>query len=150
MEEYMREALKEAKKAFDLQEVPIGCVIVKEDQIIARAHNLVETNRSALEHAEMRAMKQAADYLQTWRLEGCTMYVTLEPCAMCSGALIHSRLDTLVYALKDEKRGCCGSLYSLVSDPRFNHTLNVVGNVLQEESLELLQTFFRQLRQKRI
>ena len=150
MEDYMKEALKEAKIAYACQEVPIGCVIVKEGEIIARAHNLVETNHSALEHAEILALRQATEYLKTWRLDGCTMYVTLEPCAMCSGALIHSRLDTVVYALKDEKRGCCGSLYSLVSDPRFNHTVNIVANVMREESLALMQSFFQRLRKKSI
>lgn len=145
---FMQAALEEAKKAQALGEVPIGAVIVKDGNIIAAGHNLRETVKDALCHAEVIAIHHACENLGGWRLEGCTLYVTLEPCPMCSGAIINSRIARVVYGAKDEKAGCCGSVANLFAMP-FNHTPIIEGGVLEAECTEILQVFFRELRQKK-
>src|SRR4030065_2807419 len=143
-EYFMRQAIVEAEKAVEKDEVPVGAVIVYENRIIARAHNQREIINDPTAHAEMIAITQASDYLQNWRLTGTTMYVTLEPCAMCAGALVQSRIDTLVYGAVDKKAGACASVMNLVQEPRFNHRLNVIPGVLADECKHLLQSFFLQ------
>lgn len=141
---YMKEAIKEAQAS--TYEVPIGAIIVYENSIIARGHNLVETNQDPTDHAEIRAIKEAARVLGSWRLLDCTMYVTLEPCPMCAGAIINSRIKRLVIGAMDPKRGCCGSAYNLVEDERFNHRVELKIGVMEEESKKMLQDFFKKRR----
>jgi tRNA(adenine34) deaminase len=148
-ERYMWMALEEAKKAEQIGEVPIGAVIVKDGEIIARGYNLRETTNDPTAHAEMIAIRQAAERLGGWRLENCTLYVTLEPCPMCAGAIIQSRIDLVVYGTDDPKAGCVRTLMALLSDTRFNHQAEVVSGVLKEECGEILTNFFRSLRQKK-
>lgn len=141
-EYFMRQAIREAEKAAEREEVPVGVVMVYENRIIARAHNQREMLKDPTAHAEMIAITQAAEYLQNWRLKGTTLYVTLEPCAMCAGALVQARVDTLVYGTVDKKSGACASIMNLVQEPRFNHRLEVVSNILADECKTLLQKFF--------
>ena len=146
---FMQEAINEAKKAEAIGEVPIGAVIVKDNQIIARAHNLREQNQLSSAHAEMLAIEKANQVVGSWRLEGCTLYVTLEPCPMCAGAIVQSRIPTVVYGASDPKGGCCGTIYNLLQEPRFNHESELVTGVLEEECGQLLTNFFRNLRNKK-
>ncbi|OZS78014.1 tRNA-specific adenosine deaminase [Tetzosporium hominis] len=146
---YMREAIAEAKKAGDAGEVPIGAVLVYQDQIIARASNLRETTQNALTHAEMLVIEEGCKHLGSWRLEETTLYVTLEPCPMCAGAILQSRIPTVVYGARDPKAGCVHSLYTLLNDSRFNHECDVIEGVAAEECGELLTSFFRNLRQQK-
>jgi tRNA(adenine34) deaminase len=146
---FMREAIEEAKKAEKLAEVPIGAVLVYKGEIISRAHNLRECQQNAVAHAELLAIEQACKKLGTWRLEDATLYVTLEPCPMCSGAIILSRIKKVVYGAPDPKGGCAGTLMNLLQDSRFNHQCEVTNGVLGEECGQLLSTFFRALREKR-
>lgn len=148
-EYYMEEAIKEAKRAEALLEVPIGAVIVIDGRIISRAHNLRETKQSAVAHAEVLAIEQACKETGSWRLEDATLYVTLEPCAMCSGAIILSRVKRVVYGAADPKGGCAGTFMNLLQDERFNHQSEVTSGILKEECGKLLSDFFRQLREKR-
>lgn len=148
-EYYMKEAIKEAKKAEGLDEVPIGAVIVHNGEIIARAHNLRETDQNALAHAELLAIDMACKQLGTWRLEDAVLYVTLEPCPMCSGAIILSRIKRTVYGAKDPKGGCAGTLMNLLQESRFNHQSEVVSGILEKECGELLSSFFRELRNRK-
>lgn len=148
-EYYMREAIQEALKAKALTEVPIGAVIVMDGKIISRAHNLRETEQSAIAHAEVLAIEQACQATGSWRLENATLYVTLEPCPMCSGAIILSRVKRVVYGAADPKGGCVGTLMNLLQDDRFNHQSEVTSGVLAEECGELLTDFFRGIREKR-
>ena len=143
-EHYMRLALKEAEKALEEDEVPVGAVIVHEGHIIARAHNQRERLKDPTAHAEMIAITQAASYLENWRLEGATLYVTKEPCIMCAGAMVQARLTSLVFGAFDEKGGACGSVVNLVEEPKFNHRVKVTGGVLAEESAVLLREFFQE------
>lgn len=147
-EKYMKEALKEAKKAYDKDEIPVGAVIVKDGKIIARAHNIKEAKKDTLCHAELLAIKKASKKINAWRLTGCTMYVTLEPCPMCAGALINSRIDKVVFATQDERTGACGSVLNLLEDYKFNHTVEIEKNVLQKESETMLKEFFKGLRKR--
>jgi tRNA(adenine34) deaminase len=142
----MMEALAEARRAAGIGEVPIGAVIVRQGEVIGRGHNRRETDGDPLAHAELLAIREAALRLPGWRLEGCTMYVTLEPCAMCAGALVNSRVERLVYGAPDPKAGFCGTLGNLVQDPRLNHRLEVTAGVLEGESAALLRGFFASLR----
>jgi tRNA(adenine34) deaminase len=142
----MLEALAEARRAAGIGEVPIGAVVVREGQVIGRGHNRREIDGDPLAHAEILALRGAAARLQGWRLAGCTMYVTLEPCAMCAGALVNGRVERLVYGAADPKAGYCGTLGNLVQDPRLNHRLEVTAGVLAGESAELLRGFFAALR----
>lgn len=146
---WMSEALSEARKAAELGDVPVGALVVRDGEIIGRGHNRRELDGDPLAHAELIALRQAADATDGWRLIGCTLYVTLEPCAMCSGALVNSRVDTLVFGASDPKAGFCGSVGNLVADERLNHRLNVRSGVLQEECGDLLKRFFRELRDGR-
>lgn len=148
-ESYMKEAINEAKKAGKKAEVPIGAVIVFNEEIIARAHNLRETNQNSLAHAELLAIDEACRKLGTWRLEDATLYVTLEPCPMCAGAVILSRIKRVVYGAKDPKGGCAGTFMNLPEDERFNHRSEVVSGVLKQECGELLTEFFREIRERK-
>ncbi|AUJ60913.1 MULTISPECIES: tRNA adenosine(34) deaminase TadA [Bacillus amyloliquefaciens group] len=148
-EYYMREAIKEAKKAEAKGEVPIGAVLVLHDEIVARAHNLRETEQRSLAHAEMLAIDEACRKLGTWRLEDTVLYVTLEPCPMCAGAVVLSRVDKVVFGAFDPKGGCTGTLMNLLQEERFNHQAEVVSGVLGEECGEMLSAFFRKLRRQK-
>ena len=147
-EKYMKEALKEAKKAYDEDEIPVGAVIVKDGKIIARAHNQKEQNKDTICHAEILAIKKASKKINAWRLSGCTMYVTLEPCPMCAGALINSRIDKVVFATADERTGACGTVLNLLEDYKFNHVVEVEKDVMQKESETMLKEFFKDLRKR--
>ena len=144
----MQAALAEAKKAQALGEVPIGCVIVHQGQIIGRGHNLRETTKQAEKHAEMIAIAQANQVLDSWRLPEAELYVTLEPCPMCSGAIINSRIAKVYYGAADEKAGTAGTLMNLLTDPRFNHQVKVQKGLLQVECAQILSDFFANLRKK--
>ena len=148
-ERYMKEAIRQAKKARALEEVPIGCVIVCDGKIIARGYNRRNTDRNTLSHAELNAIKKASRKLGDWRLEGCTMYVTLEPCQMCAGALMQSRIDRVVIGSMNPKAGCAGSVLNLLEMDGFNHKVEVIRGVLQEECSTMLSDFFRELREKK-
>jgi len=145
-EQFMRLALDQAKIAEDNGDVPIGAVIVYKNQIIGKAYNQREQLQDPTAHAEIIALTQAAAALQSWRLTGCTMYVTLEPCPMCAGALVLARIERLVYGCDDPKTGACKSLYNIVQDERLNHRLEVTTGVLADECSRLLQDFFQQKR----
>ncbi len=144
---WMHQALMEAKKAAALGEIPVGAVIVRDEQVIARAHNRRELDQDAMAHAEVLCIQQACRVLNSWRLSGCTLYVTLEPCPMCSGAIINSRLDRVVYGAKDDKAGCAGSVADLFVMP-FNHTPVIRSGILEEECAAVLSEFFETLRKK--
>ncbi len=148
-EKFMREALAEAKLAEDLGEVPIGAVIVYQGEIIGRGHNLRETSNDPTTHAEMIAIRQAAEKLGSWRLLDCTLYVTLEPCVMCMGAIILGRIPYLVYGCRDPRVGAVGSIYNLADDERFNHQPQVREGILQQECSFQLSDFFRRLREQK-
>jgi tRNA(adenine34) deaminase len=143
---WMTEALAEARRAAGIGEVPIGAVVVRAGEVIGRGHNRREIDGDPLAHAEILAIRGAALRLHGWRLEGCTMYVTLEPCAMCAGALVNSRVERLVFGAADPKAGYCGTLGNLVQDPRLNHRLELTAGVLESESAALLRGFFASLR----
>ncbi|OES45473.1 tRNA adenosine(34) deaminase TadA [Domibacillus iocasae] len=146
---FMNLAIEEAKKAERLGEVPIGAVIVKNNKVIASGHNLRETTQNAVTHAELLAIEKACEATESWRLEGTTLYVTLEPCPMCSGAILLSRIERVVYGAVDPKAGCAGTLMNLLDDDRFNHRCEVVPNVLGDECGMMLTEFFRNLRKKK-
>ncbi|RST71106.1 nucleoside deaminase [Siminovitchia acidinfaciens] len=148
-EKYMKMAIAEAKKAEAMQEVPIGAVIVLNDDVIAAAHNRRETDQNAVAHAELIAIEEACKKLGTWRLEDAELYVTLEPCPMCSGAIILSRVKKVVYGATDPKAGCAGTLMNLLTDERFNHQSEVVSGVLGEECGGMLSDFFRSIRERK-
>lgn len=148
-EYYMKLAIEEAKKAADIDEVPIGAILVINDEVIAKAHNLRETQQRSIAHAELLALDEACQRLDTWRLEDSTLYVTLEPCAMCSGAIVLSRVKRVVYGASDPKGGCAGTLMNLLQEQRFNHQVEVVSGVCEEECSDLLSSFFRQLRKRK-
>lgn len=142
---FMDAAFEEAKKTFETDDVPVGAVVVKNGEVIASAHNTREYFKDATAHAEINVIRQACDILRTWRLEDCTLYVTLEPCPMCMGAAINSRISRIVFGAKDAKAGACGSLINLASFP-FNHKPEIVGNVASEKCSELLRDFFEEKR----
>ncbi len=146
---WMLEALAEAGRAGELGEVPIGAVVVREGEVIGRGYNRREIDGDPLAHAEILAIREAARRMGGWRLSGCMMYVTLEPCPMCAGALVNSRVERLVYAAPDPKAGYCGTLGNIVQDPRLNHRLEVTAGVLEAESAALLRGFFVSLRPSR-
>ncbi|HDT7699233.1 TPA: tRNA adenosine(34) deaminase TadA [Enterococcus faecium] len=147
-EYWMREAISEALKAEALGEVPIGAVVVKDNEIIGRGYNLREVNYDATAHAEIIAIKQASEHLKAWRLLDCKLYVTLEPCPMCAGAIVQSRIPHVIYGTTDPKAGCAGTLMNLLQESRFNHQTEITSGVLQEECSTLLTSFFRQLRKR--
>ena len=148
-ERFMKEAIRQAKKARALEEVPIGCVIVCDGKIIARGYNRRNTDKNTLSHAELNAIRKASKKLGDWRLEGCTMYVTLEPCQMCAGALVQSRIDRVVIGSMNPKAGCAGSVLNLLEMDGFNHKVEVEQGILQEECSSMLSDFFRELREKK-
>lgn len=145
-EKYMREAIKQAKKAAAIGDVPIGCVIVYDGKIIARAYNKRNKNKTTLAHAELLAIAKASKKLGDWRLEDCTMYITLEPCQMCAGAIVQARIPKVVIGSRNPKAGCAGSILNLLQVKEFNHQVELTEGVLQEECSEMLSEFFRELR----
>ena len=148
-EKYMREALRQARKAYKLDETPIGCVIVHDGQIIGRGYNRRNTDKSPLAHAEISAIKKASRKLGDWRLEECTLYVTLEPCQMCAGAIIQSRVTRVVVGCMNPKAGCAGSVLNLLDVKAFNHQAELTTGVLEEECSALMTGFFRELRERK-
>lgn len=148
-EKYMRAAIREAKKAYALDEVPIGCVIVQDGKIIARGYNRRNTDKNALAHAELAAIKKASRKTGDWRLEDCTMYVTLEPCQMCAGAIVQCRLKKVYIATMNPKAGCAGSILNLLQMDKFNHRVEVERGILEEECSVMLSDFFKELRMRR-
>ncbi len=148
-EKFMKAALKEAQKAYLLEEVPIGCVIVQENKIIARGYNRRNTDKNTLSHAELAAIKKASRKTGDWRLEDCTMYITLEPCQMCAGAIVQSRMKEVVIGAMNPKAGCAGSVLNLLQIPQFNHQVEITNGVLEEECSALLSSFFAELREKK-
>lgn len=145
----MKEAIRQAKKAGKLDEVPIGCVIVRDGKIIARGYNRRNTEKSTLAHAEIQAIRKASKVVGDWRLEDCTMYITLEPCQMCAGAIVQARIPKVVIGSRNPKAGCAGSVLDLLHVPAFNHQVELEEGVLQEECSEMLTSFFRELRKKK-
>lgn len=145
-EKFMKLALKEAKKAYDKREIPVGAVIIKDGKVIARAHNLKESKNDTTKHAEILAIQKASKKLGCWRLEDCEMYVTLEPCSMCAGALIQSRIKKVYIGTMDYKTGACGSVLNLLSDYKFNHNVEIETGVLADECEMILKEFFKTLR----
>lgn len=145
----MKEALKEAKKAYKKMEVPVGAVIVKNGEIIAKAHNLKETKKDTTKHAEILAIQRASKKLEAWRLEECEMYITLEPCTMCAGAIINARLKKVYIGTKDLKTGACGSVLNLFEDYKFNHKVDYEVGIMQNECEKILKDFFKELRKIR-
>lgn len=146
---YMNEALKEAQKAYSIYEVPIGAIVVYKDKIIGRGHNLVETTKDPLAHAELIAIKEASEYLDSWRLIDCELFVTLEPCAMCAGAIVNSRIKKVYIAAMDEKRGCCGSNINILQKKFLNHNVDLEIGILHDECSMILSNFFKELRESR-
>jgi len=148
-ERYMKEAIKQARKAAALGDVPIGCVIEYEGKIIGRGYNRRMADKTVLAHAEILAMKKACKKMGDWRLEGCTMYITLEPCPMCAGAIVQARIPRVVVGSMNPKAGCAGSVLDLLHQPGFNHQVEMVNGVLEEECSQMLTAFFKELRQKK-
>ncbi len=148
-EKFMKAAIREARKAYALDEVPIGCVIVSDDKIIARGYNRRNTEGNTLAHAEISAIRKASKKLGDWRLEDCTMYVTLEPCQMCAGAIVQSRMKRVVIASMNPKAGCAGSVINLLQMAEFNHQVEIEKGVLNEECSTMLSDFFRELRERK-
>lgn len=148
-EKFMKEAIKQARKAYAIGEVPIGCVIVYEDEIIARGYNRRTIDKNTLAHAELLAIRKASRKLDDWRLEECTMYVTLEPCQMCAGAIVQSRMKRVVIGCMNPKAGCAGSVMDLLQVPEFNHQVEKEIGVCEKICSEMMKSFFRELREKR-
>lgn len=148
-EKYMKEALKQANRAFDINETPVGAVIVKDGKIIARGYNKRETKKNGLFHAEIIAINKACRKLGGWRLSGCDMYITLEPCPMCAGAIIQTRIDNVYFGAYDKKSGCAGSVCNIFKNNQFNHNVNAVGGYIADECSKLLSDFFKTLRQNK-
>ncbi|MDO5100033.1 MAG: tRNA adenosine(34) deaminase TadA [Eubacteriales bacterium] len=148
-ERYMRQAITQAKKAAALAETPVGCVIVYQDRVIARGYNRRNTDHNPLAHAELAAIRQAARKLGDWRLEGCTMYITLEPCPMCAGALVQARISEVVIGARNPKAGCAGSVIDLLHQPGLNHQVELTAGVLEQECAALLSDFFKALRKQK-
>lgn len=147
-EKYMREAICQARKAYALEEVPIGCVIVYQDKIIGRGYNRRTVDKNTLAHAELTAIRKACRKINDWRLEGCTMYVTLEPCQMCSGAIVQARIPRVVVGCMNPKAGCAGSILNLLDMKEFNHQVDLTVGVLAAECSEMMKQFFRELRER--
>lgn len=148
-ERYMKEAIRQARKAWKLQEVPIGCVIEKDGKIIARGYNRRNTDKNTLAHAELLAIRRASRAVGDWRLEGCTMFVTLEPCQMCAGAIVQARIPRVVIGTRNPKAGCAGSVLNLLKVPAFNHQVELTEGVLEEECSAMLSDFFQELRSRK-
>lgn len=148
-EKFMKEALKEAKKAYEKEEIPVGAIIVKDNKIIARAYNVKEEKRDTTKHAEIIAIQKASKKLKSWRLTDCDIYVTLEPCSMCAGALIQSRIRKVYIGTMDKKTGACGSVLNLLEDYKFNHKVELENGILEKECEKILKEFFKELRNKK-
>ncbi len=148
-EKFMKAALREAKKAYQIDEVPIGCVIVRDDKIIARGYNRRNIDKNTLAHAELTAIRKASKKNGDWRLEDCTMYITLEPCQMCAGAIVQSRMKEVVIGANNPKAGCAGSVLNLLQVAQFNHQVQIVRGILEEECSMMLSQFFSELREKK-
>ena len=146
---YMKQAITQAKKAYKLNEVPIGCVIVYEGKVIGRGYNRRNTDKTSLGHAEITAIKKASRYMNDWRLENCTLYVTLEPCQMCSGAIVQARIPRVVIGTMNAKAGCAGSVINILRMDGFNHKVDITKGVLMEECRDMMQDFFRRLREEK-
>ena len=147
-EKYMKEAIKQAKKAYAIGEVPIGCVIVYQDKIVGRGYNRRITDKNTLSHAELNAIKKASKVMGDWRLDDCEMYITLEPCQMCSGAIVQSRIKKVYIGCMNTKAGCAGSILNLLQVPQFNHQVEMEKGILEEECSQMLKQFFKELREK--
>ena len=145
----MKEALKEAAKAYSIYEVPVGAIVVHNDKIIGRGYNKRETLKDPTAHAEIIAIKEASNHLDAWRLSDCTLYVTLEPCAMCAGAIVNSRIDRVVIGARDPKRGCCGTVENLTDNSKFNHKSQIEFGILEDECSNIISKFFRELRRNK-
>ena len=145
-EYFMKEAIKEAKKAYQKNEVPVGAVVVKNNEIVARGHNIKETKKDTTKHAEIIAIQKASKKMNAWRLEDCTMYVTLEPCTMCAGAIIQARLKRLIIGTMDKKTGACGSVLNLIDDYEFNHKVELKTGIMETECRQIMKDFFKELR----
>lgn len=148
-EKFMKEALKQAKKAYQIGEAPIGCVIVKDGKIIARGYNQRNKKHNTLAHAELLAIGKACKKLEDWRVENCTMYITLEPCQMCAGAIVQARIPNVVIGARNKKAGCAGSIINLLQMSAFNHQVELTDGVLEEECAALMQNFFREMRENK-
>lgn len=148
-EKFMKIALKEAKKAYDKEEIPVGAVIVKDSKVVAKAHNLKEQKNDTTKHAEIIAIQKASKKLDSWRLQDCEMYVTLEPCSMCAGALIQSRIKKVYIGTMDYKTGACGSVLNLLNDYKFNHYVEIETGILADECEKILKDFFKELRKNK-
>lgn len=148
-EKYMKEALKQAKKARDIEEVPIGCVIVYQDKIIGRGYNRRRIDKNTLSHAELNAIKKASKKMGDWRLDDCEMYVTLEPCQMCAGAIVQSRIKKVYIGCMNPKAGCAGSILNLLQVEKFNHQVEIIKGILEEECSSIMKEFFKTLRSKK-
>ncbi|SFQ48321.1 tRNA(adenine34) deaminase [Lachnospiraceae bacterium XBB1006] len=146
---FMKQAIKQAQKAYALEEVPIGCVIVKDGKVIARGYNRRNTDKLTLAHAEIIAIRKASKKLGDWRLEGCTMYVTLEPCQMCAGAIVQARMDEVVIGCMNAKAGSAGSVINLLDMQQFNHQVKITKGVMEEECSSMLSNFFKELRERK-
>lgn len=147
-EKYMKEAIKQAQKAYVIGEVPIGCIIVHEDKVIGRGYNRRITDKNTLSHAELNAIKKASKKLNDWRLDNCEMFITLEPCQMCSGAIVQSRIKKVYIGSMNPKAGCAGSILNLLQVPQFNHQVEIETGILAEQCSQMLKQFFRELREK--
>lgn len=148
-EKFMKEALKEAKRAYEKEEIPVGAVIVKDNKIIARAYNQKEEKRDTTKHAEIIAIQKASKKIDAWRLQDCEMYVTLEPCSMCAGAIIQARIKKIYIGTMDEKTGACGSVLNLLEDYKFNHKVEIEKDILKPECEEIIKQFFKELRKSK-
>jgi len=146
---FMEQALKEAQKAFEEDEVPVGAVVVKDNKIIGRGHNRTESLKDATAHAEMIAITSAAGVVGDWRLDNCVLYCTIEPCAMCAGAAVLSRIKTIVFGAKDARFGACGSIFDVPTEKRLDHQIEVIAGIMEKESLKLMQAFFQEVRKKK-
>ena len=146
---YMRQAIKEAEKSLQKDEVPVGCILVKDNKILARAHNLRESKQLATAHAELLCIEKACKKLKSWRLVGCTLYVTLEPCPMCAGAIINARIDRVVFGASDKKAGYVSTLHQTLSDPALNHRAEILGGIEEEHCGKLLSDYFKEKREKK-
>lgn len=149
MRKFMSEALKEARIAYTLDEVPIGAVVEKDGEIIGRGHNLTETLKDPTAHAEILALREAAEFLGGWRLSGCNLYVTAEPCAMCAGAIVWARIEKLCIGTMDPKSGACGSIFNIPQEPKLNHYVEIESGIMGQECRDILKTFFKELRKKK-
>ncbi|MDE6357240.1 MAG: tRNA adenosine(34) deaminase TadA [Eubacteriales bacterium] len=146
---FMQEALKEAEKAYNINEIPIGCVIEYKGEIIARGYNQRNVKNNVLCHAEIIAINNACEKFKDWRLEGSTLYVTVEPCAMCAGAILQSRIDKVVFGVFNSKGGCCGSILNILNDERFNHKAEIISGILEEDCKKIMKDFFKNIRKNK-